>query len=267
MISTKSVRTKVFATLVAGAVAGATLLAPVAAQATTTTVTAAAATTQATAVSDLLKPGQKLKAGNYIRSKNGKYTFVMQTDGNAVLYSGKTALWSTVTNRKASVLVMQKNGNLEVVSGKTVVWQSNTGTSPGAILAVQNDNNLVIYNTRGKPNWSRYMVVGTLGFNRLLKYPEYLTSVNRTYKVYMQSDGNLVLYKGKTALWSTKTQSKGAFAAMQSDGNLVVYSAAKKALWSSKTTRKGSVLVAQNNGDVQIVNGRTVVWHTGTAGR
>jgi hypothetical protein len=265
MISTKSVRTKVLATLVAGAAAaGATLLAPVAAQATTT---APVAVTKAAAVPDILKPGQKLKAGNYIRSKNGQYAFTMQADGNAVLYKGKTALWSTATNRKASVLVMQKNGNLEVVSGKTVVWQSNTGTSPGAILAVQNDNNLVIYNTRGKPNWSRAMVVGTLGVNRVLKFPEYLTSVNRTYKLYMQSDGNLVLQKGKTPLWSTKTQSKGAYAAMQSDGNLVVYSAAKKPLWSSKTTRAGSVLVAQNNGDVQIVNGRTVVWHTNTAGR
>ncbi|MFB6719963.1 hypothetical protein ACFCV3_07380 [Kribbella sp. NPDC056345] len=267
MISTKSVRTKVFATLAAGAAAGATLLAPVAAQATTSTATAPAAVTQATAVSDVLQPGQKLKAGNYIRSKNGQYTFLMQSDGNAVLYKGKTALWSTATNRKASVLVMQKNGNLEVVSGKTVVWQSNTGTSPNARLVVQNDNNLVIYNTRNKPNWSRYMVVGTLGMNRVLKYPEFMTSVNRTYRAYMQGDGNFVLYKGKTPLWSTKTQSKGAFVAMQGDGNLVVYSAAKKALWSSKTTRKGSVLVLQNSGDLQIVNGRTVVWRTNTAGR
>ncbi|TDD46807.1 hypothetical protein E1263_35805 [Kribbella antibiotica] len=266
MISTKSVRTKVLATLVAGAAAaGATLLAPVTAQATTS---APVAVTKAAAVPDILKPGQKLKAGNYIRSKNGQYIFIMQSDGNAVLYKGKTALWSTATNRKASVLVMQKNGNLEVVSGKTVVWQSNTGTSPGAILAVQNDNNLVIYNTRGKPNWSRIMVVGTLGVNRVLKFPEYLTSVNRVYRLQMQSDGNLVLVKNqKTPLWSTKTQSKGAFTVMQSDGNLVVYSAAKKPLWSSKTTRAGSVLVAQNNGDVQILNGRTVVWHTNTAGR
>jgi len=263
MISTKSVATLMVTTLAAGGA----LLAPVAAQAAPTTATAPAVVTKAAAVSDLLKPGQKLKAGNYIRSKNGQYVFIMQSDGNAVLYKGKTALWSTVTNRKASVLVMQKNGNLEVVSGKTVVWQSNTGTSPGAILAVQNDNNLVIYNTRGKPNWSRYMVVGTLGAGRVLKYPEYLTSVNRTYRVYMQADGNLVLYKGKTALWSTKTQSKGAFATMQTDGNLVVYSAAKKPLWSSKTTRKGAVLVAQNTGDLQIVLGRTVVWRTGTAGR
>ncbi|GAA0570573.1 hypothetical protein HPO96_33200 [Kribbella sandramycini] len=265
MISTKSARTKVFATLAAGAAAaGATLLAPVAAQAAPTATTAPAAVA---AASDTLKPGMKLKAGQYILSKNKQFKFIMQGDGNAVLYKGKTALWSTATNRKASVLVMQKNGDLQVVSGKTAVWRSNTGTSANARLVVQNDNNLVIYNTRNKPNWSRYMVVGTLGANRVLKHPEYMTSVNRTYRVYMQGDGNLVLVKGKTPLWSTKTQSKGAFAAMQADGNLVVYSAAKKALWSSKTNRKGSVLVLQNSGDLQIINGRSVVWRTNTAGR
>jgi hypothetical protein len=274
MISIKSARTKALATLVAGVAAGATLLVPSAAQATGTVTTAATAATAATAqtkavaVSDLLLPGQYLKAGQYRRSKNGLYTLIMQTDGNAVLYKGRTALWSSVTARKASSLVMQKDGNLVIISGRTPVWASNTGGSTGAFLAVQNDSNMVIYNVRKKAVWTRTMVIGTLGAGRLLKPGELLISPNRIYWLAMQTDGNAVIIKnGKTPLWSTKTKSKGAFLAMQSDGNLVVYSAAKKALWATSVNRKGSVLQLQNDGNLVVVYGRTPVWASGTGGR
>jgi hypothetical protein len=272
MISIKSARTKALATLVAGVAAGATLLVPSAAQATgtaATTATTAAAQTSVTraAIPDRLLPGQSLRPGHYIQSKTGGYLFIMQTDGNAVLYHGKTALWSTVTGRKGSVLVMQKNGDLEVVSGRTVVWATNTTGSTGAFLAVQGDSNLVIYNTRKKAVWSRAMVIGTLGAGRLLKPGQVLLSVNRVYWLLMQTDGNLVLTRNnKTVLWHTATgKNPGAFAAMQADGNLVVYSAAKHALWSSNTApRSGSVLQMQDGGSAAIVHGRTVVWSTHT---
>src|SRR5690348_14364288 len=108
MILIKSAGTRLLATLAVSAAAGATLLVPS---------TASAAPTTTTAVSDVLKSGEYLKPGQYRRSQNGMYTLIMQTDGNAVLYKGRTALWSTVTNRKASSLIMQRNGNLVVVSG------------------------------------------------------------------------------------------------------------------------------------------------------
>jgi hypothetical protein len=47
-------------------------------------------------------------------------------DGNAVLIKGRTALWSTATNKKGSVLVMQKDGNLVVIHGRTKIWATNT---------------------------------------------------------------------------------------------------------------------------------------------
>ncbi|NEA34879.1 hypothetical protein [Streptomyces sp. SID13031] len=263
MIPTLKAGTRALALVMAGAAAaGATLLAPTVATAATTD------STQAVAVTDVLRPGKSLKAGQYIRSKNGVYTFVMQADGNAVLIKGRTALWSTATNRKGSVLVMQADGNLVVVYGRTKVWASNTSGSTGAALAVQNDNNLVIYNTRGKAVWYKNMVIGTLGSNRVLQPYQLMISLNRIYRLDMQSDGNLVLTKNKTILWSSKTGGHpGAFAVMQADGNLVVYSAKKVALWHSSTARKGSVLVLQNDGNAVIVYGRTPVWSTNTAGR
>ncbi|TDW70765.1 hypothetical protein [Kribbella pratensis] len=266
MISIKSARTRLLATLAVGAAAGATLLVPPAAQAAgtaTTAGTANTAATSATAVSSVLKPGEYLKPGQYRRSPNGIYTLIMQTDGNAVLYKGRTALWGSMTNRKASSLIMQRDGNLVVISGRTPVWASNTGGSTGAYLAVQNDSNLVIYNVRNKAVWYRHMVIGTLGSGRLLNPYDMLFSPSRVFRLQMQTDGNLVMVKnGKTPVWSTRTAGKGAFAVMQQDGNFVVYSAAKKALWSSKTVRKGSVLQMRDDGRLVIVYGRTAVWST-----
>jgi hypothetical protein len=266
MISIKSAGTRLLATLAVGAAAGATLLVPSTANAAGTATTSAAATTAAsstTAVSPFLKSGQYLKPGQYRRSPNGIYTLIMQTDGNAVLYKGRTALWASVTNRKSSTLIMQRDGNLVVISGRTPIWASNTGGSTGAYLAVQSDSNLVIYNVRNKAVWFRHMVIGTLGSGRLLKTYDMLFSPSRVYRLQMQTDGNLVMVKnGKTPVWSTRTVSKGAFAVMQTDGNLVVYSAAKKALWSSKTVRKGAVLQMNNDGRLVIVYGRTAIWST-----
>ena len=257
MISIKSAGTRLLATLAVGAAAGATLLVPSTAQA------AGTATTAATAVPAVLKSGQYLKPGQYRRSPNGVYTLIMQTDGNAVLYKGRTALWATMTNRKSSSLIMQRDGNLVVVSGRTPVWASNTAGNTGAFLAVQDDSNLVIYNIRNKPVWYRHMVIGTLGSGRLLNPYDMLFSTSRVYRLQMQPDGNLVMVKnGKTPVWSTRTVSKGAFAVMQQDGNFVVYSAAKKPLWSTKTTRKGSVLQMRNDGRLVVVYGRTAIWST-----
>ncbi|MDX6261263.1 MAG: hypothetical protein QOH84_2951 [Kribbellaceae bacterium] len=258
----------VFAT--SAAVAGTALLVPSAAQANTSATTQASSSTTATAaVSDLLKPGQILKPGQYRRSKSGVYTFVMQTDGNAVLYkNGKTAVWGTMTNKKASAIVMQKDGNLVVISGRTPVWASGTHGSTNSTLAVQNDGNLVIYNSRGKAAWTRWMVLVTLGAGRVLPTNQLLYSHNRVFRLQMQSDGNAVIVKNaKTPIWSTRTISKGAYATMQTDGNFVVYSAKKKALWSSKTNRKGSVLQMQDDGNLVVVYGRTPVWASGTGGR
>lgn len=270
MISNLKAHARALAVLATGAaVAGTMLLVPTAAQAKTSATTQASSATTTAAVSDLLKPGQILKPGQYRRSKNGVYTFIMQADGNAVLYkNGKTPVWSTATNKKSSAIVMQKDGNLVVVSGRTPVWASGTHGSTNATLAVQNDSNLVIYNSRGKAAWSRWMVMVTLGAGRVLPAGQMLYSHNRIFRLQMQSDGNAVIVKnGKTPIWSTRTISKGAFATMQTDGNFVVYTAKKKPLWSSKTTRKGSVLQMQNDGNLVVVYGRTPVWASGTGGR
>ncbi|HET6743467.1 MAG TPA: hypothetical protein VFH76_31220 [Kribbella sp.] len=269
MISIKSAGSRMLASLAAGAtLLVPSLLVPTAAHAAPAAASTASAASGATAVSDMLLPGQYLKPGQYRRSKNNLYTLVMQTDGNAVLIKGRTAIWASMTNRKASTLVMQPDGNLVIISGRTPVWATGTNGSTGAHLEVQNDSNLVIYNVRHKAAWNRYMVMVTLGSGRNLTWPSALYSHNRSFRLQMQSDGNLVIVKnGKTPIWSTKTVSKGAYATMQTDGNFVVYSAAKKPLWATKTVRHGAVLQMQDDGNLVVVYGRTPIWSSKTSGR
>ena len=94
-----------------------------------------------------------------------------------------------------------------------------------------------------------------------------LVSNNGTYRLAMQTDGNLVLYKQgvATALWATGTDGKtGARAVMQGDGNLVVYQGSK-AVWATGTNgQTGARLVVQDDGNLVLYKGSTAVWDRST---
>jgi hypothetical protein len=52
----------------------------------------------------------------------------------------------------------------------------------------------------------------------------------------MQTDGNLVLYSGSSAVWATGTEGHpGAYLVMQNDGNLVLYDSMGSPLWATNT--------------------------------
>ena len=96
-----------------------------------------------------LSSGQKLVPGQSLQSNNKLHTFVMQQDGNVVLYDRNSKpLWSTNTGGLTSPrdLIMQTDGNLVLygTDGKAH-WASNTHNNPGAFLDLQDDGNLVVY--------------------------------------------------------------------------------------------------------------------------
>lgn len=94
-----------------------------------------------------LKGNEYLARGKSIHSNDKRYNFIMQNDGNLVLYKNNKAIWSSKTNGLAvEKCIMQKDGNLVLYtySGKAV-WSSKTYGNPGAVLKVQNDGNVVIY--------------------------------------------------------------------------------------------------------------------------
>lgn len=96
----------------------------------------------------------------HLRSIDGRYRFVMQADGNLVLYAPSGAIWRTSTvGRGANHLRMQGDGNLVMYDGANrPIWASNTPRHYNTFLIVQNDGNVVIYDN-GRAIWA----TGTAG--------------------------------------------------------------------------------------------------------
>ena len=92
------------------------------------------------------------------------------------------------------------------------------------------------------------------------------------FRLIMQSDGNLVLYRlsDYKPIWSSNTANSGASRAlMQYDGNFVVYTANNVAKWSSETDgRPANYLTVQDDGNLVIYSkgSNSVQWASNTAG-
>ncbi|UII33145.1 M57 family metalloprotease [Fulvivirga ulvae] len=96
---------------------------------------------------DKLLPGEQLTSGQSIKSPDNRFTFVMQGDGNLVLYKINVPLWSSNTHGlPVTRCIMQTDGNLVLYDNlNRARWSSNTHGNPGAWLVAQNDGNVVIY--------------------------------------------------------------------------------------------------------------------------
>jgi hypothetical protein len=157
-----------------------------------------------------------------------------QSDGNLrLLTEGGSVVWQSGARGNGTFLALLDNGDLTVFQpARHALW--NTGTagqagpgaeitfSPGTRMAsgeritfgngrfhfsMQQDGNLVLYNSSWRPMWSS----GTWG--------------NPGAHAVMQQDGNFVVYSSANVpLWSTNTYGyTGAYLALQADGNVVVY--------------------------------------------
>jgi hypothetical protein len=232
-----------------------------------------AGTVPAASDSNLI-PNQTLQPNVCIFSPNNRFKLKMQTDGNLVLYAPWGAIWSTNTcGQTGSHAIMQTDGNFVVYNGGRSVWDSGTWGRVGAYLQLQNDGNMVIYQN-GVDIWhtgtwwagtvpdasnSNLLPNGTLQPNHGIRSPD------GRFTLDMQTDGNLVLYKGDQALWSSNTCGQtGAYATMQADGNFVVYNGSRS-VWDSGTWgRVGAYLQLQNDGNLVIYQNGVDIWHTGT---
>ncbi|HEY6807124.1 MAG TPA: hypothetical protein VI306_26340 [Pyrinomonadaceae bacterium] len=100
----------------------------------------------------------ELKKGQSISSCNGDVTLNFQTDGNVVLSNNLTArvLWHTATGGRtdATRFLMQSDGNLVLYANNVPLWYSATAPNQKAYLEVQDDHNLVIYSSSRTPLWN-----------------------------------------------------------------------------------------------------------------
>lgn len=81
-----------------------------------------------------------------------------------------------------------------------------------------------------------------------------LRSPNRQFTLFVQEDGNIVLYNlAMKSLWDSKTSGSRVRLVMQPDSNLVAYSETGVALWNSRTAgRPGAWLNVQDDGNLVI---------------
>lgn len=88
-----------------------------------------------------------------------------------------------------------------------------------------------------------------------LKVNEQITSPNKQYRLVLQGDGNLVLYKGSNALWASNTVLPNiAKVVMQGDGNLVIYTGDGQPAWDCYRSlgHSGARLNLQDDGNLVI---------------
>ncbi|MGY4644716.1 NlpC/P60 family protein [Cellulomonas sp. URHB0016] len=114
--------------------------------------------------------------------------------------------------------------------------------------------------------------VGTPRLNQgeALAAGQSLSSPSGTMNLFMQGDGNLVLYApGMSARWQSGTSGHpGAWVQLQGDGNLVVYAPGAVPLWSSMGNAgagPASFLQVQDDGNLVLYSSTsTPVWNTNT---
>ena len=226
----------------------------------------------AAAVSDQLLAGQQLSRDQQLVSTNGGFRFVMQGDGNVVLYASSGPLWWSNTFVPDTVLVMQEDGNLVAYApGNRPVWNSGTRGTGAVRLIMQDDGNAVLYRADGLPVWATGTRVpgDTLLGGQRLPSGQALVSGSGAYRFVMQGDGNLVLYGPPGgALWASWTFVPGTSLVMQTDGNLVAYAPDGRPVWFTGTRGSGAVrLVVQSDGNVVLYRAdNRAVWATGTRG-
>jgi hypothetical protein len=218
-----------------------------------------------------LAPGERLNPGQSLFAGDGRYQLIMQTDGNLVLYQDGAARWYSNTRPSNSYAIMQTDGNLVVydTTGRAL-WNSGTRGYDNAFLALQDDGNLVMYTEAAdRALWQTSTVVRPPRISGGESVPSggSILSEDGRHRLHMQTDGNLVFYRGGVARWSTGTVGAGARLVMQADGNLVIYDPANRVLWQSATRGYNNAFLAvQDDGNVVIYDAAATraLWQTNT---
>lgn len=212
-----------------------------------------------------------------ITSPNGKFTVKMQTDGNLVVYNATgTATWNSGTaSNPGAKLSIQDDGNVVIYNTEgTAKWSSGTGgQATSTTLKMQDDGNLVLYTSGGIPLWSTFngrlnAYQERLQVGQTLRTGWSLVSTDLRYKASMQSDGNLVVYNGTTAEFSTGTSGTNHLD-LQADGNIVVCNSQQTHVWDSGTNGYSNtpILTMRTDGVLALTADSGIVLWTSAGGR
>ena len=211
-------------------------------------------------VGSTLKAGQRLRPGQFLESKNNRFTLVFQAiDGNLVLYEGarttKNRRWSTWLNqngKKADQVLLAETGDLSVShcerdgSRSAVVWRSQEHGArdpvPGSKnyrLELTDAGEIKIYSDSGPLLWRfRPFAAGkTLTKDERLIRGEYVQSESGQIITFDRDSGRLLYQEHRSAplndFVSYPNQELGQAVVLQPDGELCILDQHNKALWRS----------------------------------
>lgn len=114
---------------------------------------------------DLLATNQSISSGQAFKAKTHSYHARLEQDGELVVYMNdhfhqKNAMWRSKSGGKGHGpyrLVMQDDGNLVIYdSHNKATWASGTDKkgASGHKVVMQDDGNLVLYDGNSKPTWN-----------------------------------------------------------------------------------------------------------------
>ncbi|MFC3690379.1 hypothetical protein [Aquipuribacter hungaricus] len=184
----------------------------------------------------LLTVGERLERGDSLATADGRIRLQLDHVGGLKLvdrgagagYPGERVVRDYTTNQHTVRYVeLEADGTLVGYDdGGSRVVEEARGSGAVAVR-VQDDRNMVYTDTAGRPVFSTDSHRNLHVFQEdFLVAGDTVLGERQASRLVMQADGNLVLYRGQTPLWSSETSGNpGAFAVMQGDGNLVVYSA------------------------------------------
>ena len=213
-----------------------------------------------------------LASGKSIHSPSKQYVLKVQTSGDLTLSGNGRTLWHTGTKSTGAYLSTQADGNMVLYSkAKKALWQSKTakkGTGTAVTLYLDDQGRAKL--KRGTITWQTNRA-GTDTFTpgTVLSVGQAVYDSTAKRKLIMQADGNVVLYSGTKALWSTRTAKKGGHhLSLLKDGNLVLYTSKNKVLWQTKTNKQGSSVkvTVKSDGNLVMLKGSKTVWQTKTKG-
>jgi hypothetical protein len=221
----------------------------------------------------VLLSGQTIASGQSISSPDGHYALTMMADGNLVLelsnpYGSPRVIWSTGTGSFAGATAgLESNGNFIVRGGGgETIWSANV-TSPGcANLDLQDDGNLVLYNSTGA-YWATHTLQETLQPSDELLPGQTILAPGGDYELEMGTDGYLRIIDSAGTVWkSPEGGPAGSYGILYSDGDFEIRSTGGIREWYTQTYTSAddnSVLELTSTGEAELVApSGTVTWNS-----
>lgn len=190
---------------------------------------------------DVLTTDERLEEGDRLVSPSGRYA--LEITGGVLSLTERASRFAAEIEAPLAEgvgsLLLQQDGNLVLFTPEGAVLDSfGTGGSGATAVRLQDDRNVVFFaaDERVVAELASYRQLVLLEGEALL--PGDVVAGGGGTALHMQPDGNLVLYRGSTPLWDSRTGGNpGAGAAIQTDGNLVVYSQDGRPLYASGSSK------------------------------